>query len=298
MRGLPPTSLTMSSSQNLFPLSGVIGIIDSSESQLDLARQKRLRCVEIRADLLLGHGMSENGLLALIRNAKRAELGCLVTYRHADQGGSFKGRESERVALCEKALQSGADIIDLEHGTDAANAMLGKNSPMILSYHNFERMLDTSELQALSDAMEASSPAAVKIIPTGSSLSDASTMLSWVGGANQIKRIGFTMGLEGAVSRILTLAFGAPVSYASFGAPVAPGQIDIQLLLERYKLNSMTDKTRAIAVLGESTAVADYIDQATHTTDDNTVHIGFTAQHRHELERLRDAMKLIDIVNL
>ena len=199
----------MSVSSAPFPLSGIIGIVDQSAAQIQSALELELRCVEIRADLLRKAGLSDDDILVLIRETKSAGLSVLFTLRHADQGGAFNALESERVELCSKALDAGGDIIDLEHGTESARKMLTNGAPMILSHHNFERMLSADELEALSIAMEAQSPMAVKIIPTGQSLTNAATMLEWVAHASdRIQRIGFTMGQQGACSRIMTIAHG------------------------------------------------------------------------------------------
>jgi len=192
----------MTKAQTAFPLHGVIGIVDSSEKQLELALESQLSCVEVRADLLKTAGLDNDALLALVSAVKSAGLACLFTLRHADQGGTFAAAETERMDICKRALDAGADIIDLEHGTESSKVLLKDSVPMILSYHNFNAMLSAEELSNLSQEMEVQAPAAIKIIPTGKSLTDAVTMLKWVAAASdQVRRIGFTMGGEGATSR-------------------------------------------------------------------------------------------------
>jgi len=289
----------MTQLKTAFPLSGVIGIVDSSVSQLDLAQQYGLRCVEIRADLLATTaGMPNNEVLTLIKTAKADGLACLYTLRHADQGGTFTGSEDERVERCTQALKAGADIIDLEHGTNSAKAMLENSVPMILSYHNFRRMIDAAELAELSDAMEAQAPLAVKIIPTGQSMGDAAQMMSWVGDAGgDIKRIGFAMGPDGATSRILGLTRGCPVTYASFGEPVAPGQVDINLLVERYQCMNMSTDTVVEALIGDDASVEKYI-AAEQGKQPSTVFIGFPKAQRAQVEQHQRALNIRDSVVL
>ena len=78
-------------------------------------------------------------------------------------------------------------------------------------------------------------------------------MLSWVNAAEgDIRRIGFAMGEAGEFSRILTLACGGPITYATFDAPVAPGQIPIDLLLDRYHAQSISGETGIIGVIGSA----------------------------------------------
>lgn len=289
----------MTTSPTAFPLSGVIGIIDSTPQQLELAVASGLRCVEVRADLLRTAGLSDSALLDLVSLAKTKGLACLFTLRHADQGGTFNSAESERVSLCKQALDAGADILDLEHGTEASRVMLQASAPMILSYHNFQAMVTAEELASLTHAMEQQAPAAIKIIPTGSSLADAATMLSWVGAANNgVRRIGFSMGEAGGVSRILTLVHGAPVTYASFGKPVAPGQVDIDLLLKRYHCNQMTENTPVIALIGSQDQVDQYVASKGSLADAsnaNKVFVSFDSSEREAVERYRAAMNVSHI---
>ena len=287
--------MVVTDSQNAFPLSGVIGIVDSSTSQLDLAKQFGLNCVEIRADLLNSSAqMSHQDVLSVVSAAKETGLACLYTLRHADQGGTFDGSEDERIEHCKQALKVGADIIDLEFGTDSAIAMRDRNAPMILSYHNFERMLKAAELANLSAAMEAQKPAAVKIIPTGQSLADAATMMAWVGGAgSSVKRIGFSMGSDGAYGRILALTCGSPITYASFAAPVAPGQVDIGQLMKRYKCASMTLDSRVVALIGgDGSAISDDDD------GDGDVFVAFSIADAPAVEKWQKELNLSEIVYL
>jgi len=291
----------MTDSQIAFPLRGVIGIVDSSISQLGLAQQYGLNCVELRADLLSSTaGMSNTQVLSVVNATKDAGLACLYTLRHFDQGGTFKGSESERIALCKQALEAGADIIDLEFGTEAAVAMSSQSTaPMILSYHNFDSMLGAEELAKLSASMEAQLPAAVKIIPTGHCLADAARMMAWVGHAgSSVKRIGFTMGRDGANSRVLALSCGSPITYASFGAPVAPGQVDITTLTERYKCMSMTTNTKVIALIGESAGIEQFYAEQSSALESGDVYIAFSTTDATAVEKWQKELNISEIIYL
>ncbi|MGB1857426.1 MAG: type I 3-dehydroquinate dehydratase, partial [bacterium] len=205
-----------------FPLNGVIGIIANHPNELDLALESGLQCVEVRADLLLDAGISLNQILELIQDAKSKGLASLMTLRHPSHGGTFSGTEDERVQINQKALEAGADLIDLEWASDASEAMVQKQAPMVISHHDFEGMLSEEELNDLTGKMEALAPRAIKVVPTAKSLSHSFQMLNWVSDAKpEISRIGFAMGVYGTSSRILTTVFGAPITYASFGAAVA-----------------------------------------------------------------------------
>jgi len=244
---------------NHFPLNGIIGVVSDSPDEVRLATQNKLQCVEIRADLLLDQGWSVQDVINTVEKSKASGLGTLVTLRHPDQGGKFIGSEQERVAINRQVLAAGADIIDLEWETDASRELLAESAPMILSHHDFSGMPDTAELASISDQMLAERPLAVKIVPTASTLSDAVKMLSWVDQSNtisakdgdtDIRRIGFAMGSAAACSRILTTAFGGPVTYTSFGEPVAPGQIALHDLINVYRVMQLDRQSTLTAVVG------------------------------------------------
>ena len=225
---------------NSFPLNGVIGIIANDPKEIRLALDYKLSCVEIRADLLLKRGLSLNELLKLVYETKKKELSCLFTLRHPEHGGEFHGTEEERIEINLSALQAGADIIDLELGSEALINISKKNVPLLVSYHDFKGMPRFEELEKITFEMEKLSPDAVKIVPTASNLSDPIQMLKWVRNASaNIQRIGFTMGEKGAFSRILTTIFGAPITYATFGKSVATGQLSLEDLMYCYRIREL-----------------------------------------------------------
>ena len=287
----------MNSSINC-PLQGVIGVVADSLDEIDLALGHNLQCVEVRADLLLDKGISLGELMQGIGKCRSTGLSCLLTLRHPDQGGRFKGSEEDRIDINRQALQAGADIIDLEWGTEAATQMLSENAPMILSYHDFQSMPDETELSRLTEDMLSGNPLAIKVVPTASSLADAVRMLKWVGeagGTGSPRRIGFAMGSAGACSRIMTTAFGGPVTYTSFGDPVAPGQIALEELLDRYHVMQLNLSTMLTAVVGEPDAVSRSVSDLNsqyQQRDENMVAIGFATGSIDVLEEHKDVLRI------
>jgi len=244
-----------------FPLDGVIGIVANSVEEIDHAVASNLSCVEIRADLLLDAGMSTEDLMRSVRQSKKAGLAVLFTLRHPSHGGQFPGSEKQRASISRQALDAGADLIDLEWDSEAS-ALLHDESPrLVLSYHDFNGMPDEAELVALTDKMSSTEPSAIKIVPTASTLRDSVRMLQWLTLSvdSRIRRIGFTMGPLGVCSRILTIAFGAPITYASFGDAVAPGQVQMDALLNTYRVMELTSVTSVVAVCANSADAADKV---------------------------------------
>lgn len=282
-----------------FPLRGVIGVVANSTEEIQLAADRALQCIELRADLLLDTGLPESQLFDAIKLAKSKSIAVLFTLRHPTHGGKFAGGEHERVVLSRKALDAGADLIDFEWGTEAAASANELAGSMILSHHDFNAMPDDQQLHELTVVMQNTGARAIKVVPTAATVEDAVTMLRWVGkSAGNVRRIGFAMGETGACSRILTTAFGGPVTYASFGEPVAPGQIAIDALLEQYKVARLNNASKLIAVCGDAparNARVDVINAQSNTEQRNWVAIGFTTHEKPELVRFKSDLRIAEI---
>jgi len=249
---------------------------------------------------LLASGLSIADIMATIRLAKKNALACLLTLRHPSQGGQFEGSEGERADINRQALAAGADIIDLEWNSEASRQLLAEQAPLILSYHNFAHMPDAAELTQITRNMLSAHPLAIKIVPAAATLGDAVRMLDWVraGESATIRRIGFAMGRAGECSRILTTAFGAPVTYATFGKPVAPGQIALDVLLNTYRIKDLDQQTTLIAVTGDAAfcaqAVAE-LNQALHKKNAAQVAVAFANLRPDELEKYRTSLRIAAI---
>jgi len=233
-----------------FPLRGIIGIVARSAAEVQAAIDAGLACVEIRADLLHDAGLDHAAVETIVRDASDAGLQTLYTLRHPDHGGTFRGSESERAERTLAALAAGASLADLEWRSDAARIALDAGARLILSHHDFAAMPSEAELAEWTQSMEESRPAAIKVVPTASSIDDAGRMLNWVAQARDCPRIGFAMGGAGACSRVLCIAFGAPITYAAFGPAVAPGQLSIAALRDTCGAHGLDAGTRTIAVAG------------------------------------------------
>lgn len=299
-----------------FPLSGIIGVVANDSDEIDMAHSKALGCVELRADLLLDSGISESQLLQLVEHVKSLGLGCLYTLRHPGHGGKYPGSEAQRVALSEQAVAAGADIVDLEWDTDAGREVAAAQKlPLILSYHNFNGMLSTDELQRVTQQMESMRPAAIKIVPTAATTADAVTMLQWVSRRQTVPgqsepvdkpviRIGFAMGGCAAVSRILTTAQGGAVTYAAFGEVVAPGQIDIDELRTLYRVGQLNDESDVIAVCGKQSDANKINLQVSESNrqlgaaGENRVAIGFPGETLTSLQPLAGQLRIHECLEI
>ncbi len=279
-----------------FPLRGVIGVVANDAAELNEAIDKKLQCVEIRADLLLDCGLSLDDVLALIKRATDAGIATLLTLRHPSHGGMFAGSEQERAAINRQALQAGADIIDLEWQSEAATTMLAEGAPLILSHHDFNHMPDDAELARITAGMLQAGSAAIKLVPTAATTNDAIRMLRWVADADDsTRRIGFAMGAAGECSRILTTLCGAPITYTSFGPAVAPGQIALDKLLSEYRVQQMSQQTTIVAMNAEHPDAISALNQTYAQSGEDRVAVGFSADAANLLQREQQLLNISEM---
>lgn len=247
--GLSGNSLT--SAENAMPessdlkLSGVLAPITPGNCRDEVPAGAG--GVEVRADLF----DSRDESLALV-SALAQEFAVLVTPRHLSQGGSWNWSEEERASYCIDALERGASMVDVEHGTEAAAILQASGGKVLLSWHDFEGMIGADDLDELTSEMESCEPAAIKVVPTARRLADTVLMLEWVASRPQQApaRIGFAMGAHGIPGRILSLSRGAPWTYGANGPAVAPGQLPVQEMLELYRVCQLDSETRVYGVAG------------------------------------------------
>ena len=249
-----------------FPLSGVIGVVANGPGEIEQAGRYGLQCVEMRPDLLLDNGFGTADILAMVEQIAQRGLGCLFTMRRHDHGGKFTGSHREQMEYCLQAVARGAHIVDVEWDSACARELISQGVATILSHHDFGGMTSATELAAITNRVKDLCPAAMKLVPTAKTFDDAVRILKWVEKADKdFPRIGFAMGAAGECSRILTRAFGGPITYAAFGAPVAPGQIAMDQLLSHYHADKLTTQTRVIGVVGEDDEVRKLLQELNQT---------------------------------
>ena len=271
-------------------LSGVLAPITPDNCAVDVP--EGAGGIEVRADLFETREESLE-----IVSSLAGDFGVLVTPRHSSQGGSWRWSEQERASYCREAMERGAALVDVEHGTEAAAILQGEGMKVLLSWHDFQGMVSREDLEGLTAEMESSEPAAIKVVPTAGKLADTVQMLEWVEGRREAAppRIGFAMGPQGVPGRILSLSRGAPWTYGANGLKVAPGQLPVQDMVELYRVGELDRETRVFGVAGNP--VGHSLSPAMHNPSlceagINAVYIPFHLENLSELEGCWDALNL------
>ncbi len=187
---------------------------------------------EIRIDLI-GDGWQE-----LVKQIKKPWIAC---NRSADEGGKWEGGEGRRIEELLKAIELGADAIDIELRTSNLEEiipLIKKRAKCLLSLHDLkktpplDRMRETvqSQLKAGADIC--------KMITTAQSFEDNLTVLQLVAAFPKTKIVSFAMGPLGFASRVLCPLVGGDFTYASTekGKESASGQITVRDLRKLYEM--------------------------------------------------------------
>ena len=178
---------------------------------------------------------------------KGRRLPVVVTCRWTAEGGHFKGTEQERRTLLLRALDAGAEFVDIEWQAgldDVIRSRHGRN--VVLSHHDFAGI--PVDLDSRVDAMLATGADVVKVAVMASRLSDCLPLLE-LGRRHRGRRIVWlAMGEAGLVTRVFAARFGSCWTYAGDG--VAPGQMSTAQLTGELAFRRIGANTRMYGLFG------------------------------------------------
>lgn len=185
---------------------------------------------EVRIDLI-GHGWPE-----LVRELKKPWIAC---NRIADEGGRWEKSEASRIEELLKAIELGADTIDIELGTktlDEAVKLIKKRTKCLLSSHQLAGTPPLARLKGIVERQLAAGADICKVVTTANSFDDNLRVLQLIAEFPKEKIVSFAMGPLGSVSRILCPLVGGYFTYASIeaGKESASGQITVRDLRKLY----------------------------------------------------------------
>jgi 3-dehydroquinate dehydratase/shikimate dehydrogenase len=179
-------------------------------------------------------------------------LPVIVTYRRSDQGGGRECEESERLDTLSRALELGAEYVDVEAGSEEGLKRAGKGR-VIVSHHDFEGF--PGDLKEVARDLDRRGADVVKIAVTPAHPLDCLPLYELCGSWRK-PLVAIAMGEFGAASRVLSLRFGAFLSYGALSAEefTGPGQLGVEEMTGLYRAGELGDSTRLFGVVGDPIA--------------------------------------------
>lgn len=183
--------------------------------------------VELRADLFAVP--TPDAIAAALERLRLAGRPIILTARASSEGGRDMP-EARRHAIFERCL-SLADAVDVEIASTelAATVVPAARSAgvlVLLSTHDFATTPPRAELLARIERAFAAGADCAKVATQASSLAALQTLLD-VTRAAPGPIVTLAMGAMGPLSRFVLSAAGSLLTYASIGAPTAPGQMPV-----------------------------------------------------------------------
>ena len=181
----------------------------------------------------------------------------IFTFRPREQGGNRDLSLEER----EEFWNSGQDSWGGDFEEDVVeNHLQWLYGPVICSYHDFNGVPDNLDeiYERIKNAN--ANVDVVKIAVQTADLTDTIPVWKLLKRARSENRqiIPIAMGESGKWTRILGLAHGAFMTYASLdaGSETAPGQVSARDLIEIYRAKELNEETEVYGILGSNTSVS------------------------------------------
>jgi 3-dehydroquinate dehydratase/shikimate dehydrogenase len=176
----------------------------------------------------------------------------VATVRRPEDGGRWSGTEEARIMLLRQAVVAGFDWVDLE--TDIADSIprFGKVK-RIVSYHNRDEVPD--DIEQIYERMCRQDADVVKIAARAQHPLDNLRVLALYRNAKK-PTVAFCTGDLGVPSRLLSLKYGAPFTYAAFNKErgIAPGLPSFEDMKQVYHYEGINGDTAVFGVLGDPVA--------------------------------------------
>lgn len=216
-------------------------------NQLDTIILQSPDLIEWRADFFSDLSNKELTIELANEIKEKSNIPLLFTIRAEHEGGEkISLTEEEKVSLiCEVCRQTNVDMVDYETSNDEKyikqirEASQQNNKLLILSYHNFEKTPENSDLIDRAKRAEKYHADIAKFAVMPNSKEDVLRLLKLtkeIDDLFDIPVVTMSMGDLGGLSRIIGWAYGSVITFGVGVKSSAPGQIPVKQLREAIKL--------------------------------------------------------------
>ena len=159
--------------------------------------------------------------------------------RNASEGGRWEGNEARRIERLLRAIDLGAEMVDVELRTkNLANIvkLVKRRKECLLSYHDLEKTPSSATMKQIVQQQIRAGADVCKVVTTARSFEDSMNTLRIVPEFPESRVVAFAMGPLGITSRVLCPLVGGDFTYASVaeGRESAPGQVTVDELRGIY----------------------------------------------------------------
>lgn len=222
------------------------------EEDIHVVRDLIQRCseigadvIEIRLDALDGNSISVDQ----IEKIRSLGMKSILTLRPADQGGSFRDTETNRIKLLKENIGKGPDMVDLEINIDEdeLNCLMelarSNGVETIVSHHDQGNSADPGKVLKIMDRCAGTGCDMVKIVFEIDSIKGSLGLLE---AADHMRKTGVRFSLMGTgpyghLSRILSPQMGSELVYCGLDGANIQGQLGFLELKEAWKNISVGD---------------------------------------------------------
>ena len=154
--------------------------------------------------------------------------------RSASEGGEWRGTEARRIEKLLRAMEMGADLVDVELRTENLGnivKLLRRRTRCLLSYHDLEKTPASDTMRQIVQEQVKAGADVCKLVTTARSFEDNLSVLSLIQEFAETSAetpvVSYAMGPLGGVSRVLCPLVGGDFTDASLGTgrESAPGQM-------------------------------------------------------------------------
>jgi len=214
---------------------------------------RKTRALELRLDYLRDEKEREAFLSWLGRTRPRGVL--IATFRRKEGGGLFAGSREEEIAVLAQAARAGCKWCDVEIETAKGMkrgelARLLSPARVMVSYHDFRET--PRNLAGIVRRLERAGGHAVKIAVQSHSVSDSVRVCELAGRRRDL--VAIPMGEFGLAGRVLSLRMGSALAYGAVEQTTAPGQLSLDAMIDLYRAEQITRRTRVYGVIGDPIA--------------------------------------------
>jgi len=209
------------------------------DNKLKEAFYRGIDIIEFRVDLL--ENLEIDYIRKHLRKIKEKDIDVILTVRAKWEGGGHEIDDNYRFNIYKECIDL-IDYLDIELSSNnllSDVVELGNKSKknIIISFHDFEKTPSEEVLQGLIDKSFKYGADISKLATKVNTEDDVAKLLSISYKNKKLGRRLITIGMGelGKITRVAGYFFGSIITYTYIGKSVAPGQIEINKLLEELR---------------------------------------------------------------